>query len=218
MVARVWAVIPTRDRPDELHDLLGDLAGQAKVVVVDTGHNPWLLGKVEAVVKVDRDPANISRWWNAGLAEVARQERGNYEVAILNDDLRIPDGTLTKLSNALRENKCAAAFPDSQGILAAGDVSVLTEAVPHNLHHRMTGYCFMLAGELKLRADESLAWWYGDDDLEWRAAQAGGVVRVGGLPISHLHPSESTNYDPELFAQAGRDRHTFVAKWGTPPW
>jgi GT2 family glycosyltransferase len=214
-----WAVIATRDRHRELADLLEDL-DQARAVVVDNGSDPPVRAGVAEVVRDNEQPPNLSRLWNLGLDAAARHVPPDtaYEVAVLNDDLRIPAGTLDTLADAMRCRGGAAAFPDQHGLLRAGDVDVLRKAEPHNLFHRMTGYCFLLAGELGLRADERFRWWYGDDDLEWRAALAGGVVRVGGAAVNHLHPNGSTASSPELSAQAGLDRAAFVAKWGRPPW
>lgn len=213
----MWAVIPTRDRPGELAGLLSDL-DPARTVIVDNGSEPPVRANVASLIRDLGDPPSISALWNTGLDRVAALAQGPYDVAVLNDDLRIPAGTLEAVSAAMRAHGCAAAFPDAHHMLAPGAVDVLTEPGPHNLFHRMTGYCFVLRGEDGLRADETMRWWYSDDDLEWRAAQAGGVARVGvATPVTHLHPNVSTGR-PELAAQAAQDRARFVAKWGTPPW
>jgi hypothetical protein len=75
----------------------------------------------------------------------------------------------------------------------------------------------MLRGESELRLDESMAWWYSDDDLDWQARQQGGALLVPGIPVQHLCPNGSTNERPELQEQAGRDRQTFITKWGKAP-
>lgn len=215
-----WAVIATKDRPVELFDLLSDL-DPAHTVIVDNGSTPAVpAGLAAAVLRIDDDPPNLSALWNAGLDEVARRVEPNtpYEVAILNDDLRIPAGTLPALAAALRLHHAAIAFPDVHGLLKAGQVHMLRTAAPHNLFHRMTGYCFLLAGELGLRLDERFRWWAGDDDIEWRAATRGGVLRVGGLTVHHLHPNSSTNGNPVLSEQANLDLQTFEDKWGVRPW
>lgn len=223
-MVNVWAVIATKDRPFELHGLLSDLPDPNKVVIVDNGSMPGVrqyAGSVMVARSVLCRPMiqpNLSKLWNDGLDEADRLATGPYEVAVLNDDLRVPPGTLEMLAEALRLYDAAAAFPDVFGELRPGQVDILHEAKPHNLFHRMTGYCFMLKGELGLRLDERFRWWYGDDDLEWRAAQHGGVARVGGVTVEHLHPNESTHYSPELTEQTRLDRAAFVEKWGLEPW
>lgn len=221
----VWAVVSTKDRPAELAGLLSDLDPD-RTVIVDNGSVPPVLdaaGSQRVAVKVLRildDPPNLSALWNAGLDEVAHRIGPDqpYEVAVLNDDLRIPAGVLEGLAAALRATGAAIAFPDVHGLLRPGQTDMLTTAGPHNLFHRMTGFCFLLRGELGLRIDERFRWWYGDDDLEWRAALAGGVLRVGGLTVDHLYPNGSTAASPVLTARANADRHTFIAKWGHAPW
>jgi hypothetical protein len=107
------------------------------------------------------------------------------------------------------------AYPDQAG----GRAEILhTQAAPVPLSQRITGYAFMLRGEAGLRADESLVWWAGDDDLGLQAQAAGGALLVPGIPVEHRAPDVQTNASPVLTAQAGRDMDTFVAKWGVRPW
>jgi hypothetical protein len=63
-----------------------------------------------------------------------------------------------------------------------------------------------------------MAWWYGDDDLDWEAREKGGALLVPGIPVEHRDPNGAMRDRPELHAQAGRDRATFKAKWGRTPW
>lgn len=224
-MVNVWALIATKNRAAELAGLLSDLADPGgRAVVVDNGSMPPVeqyAGRtrvIRSVLRIPMDPPNLSALWNAGLDEVDRLARRPYEVAVLNDDLRVPQGTLEALAEALRLHDAAAAFPDVHGGLKPGQVDWLREARPHNLFHRMTGYCFLLKGELGLRLDERFLWWAGDDDLEWRAATMGGVLRVGGLTVEHLHPNGSTNSNPVLSAQAHLDLEAFSRKWGCMPW
>lgn len=215
----MYVVIPTLDRRETLEPLLTSLR-RHRTIVVDTGDNSWVDGVAWLRLISDREPVSISRWWNEGLDAVSEhQPRGSrWDVAVLNDDLEVPFGTLERLAWSMRAEGCAAAFPDVHGRLSRATVSVLHRSVPHDLYLRMTGYCFVVAGELEMRFDERFSWWYGDDDFEWRAAELGGVMCVGGSTVRHLHPNESTVGDPELARQAERDRAAFVEKWGVPPW
>lgn len=210
-----FAVIPSRNRHEELGNLINDIGDEAVIIVVDNKSDP----PIDGAIRCDDDPPSISRLWNIGLDEASRRADGTvYDVAVLNDDLRLIPGTLTKLSQAIRASTAAASFPDAHGRLTAEHIVIRESPGPYDLYERMTGYCFMLRGELELRLDESMRWWYSDDDLEWRAALAGGVARVGGCPVTHLYPSASTNERPELYEQAGRDRQRFVEKWHRSPW
>jgi hypothetical protein len=209
--------------------MLGNLCEQlgidgVKTVVIDTGYKTPLPKQIYdwnvTVLGDNTQPPNISRWWNFGLNYIKMVEGPKeHVVAILNDDLVIPSGFVTDLAGVILETNAAAAYPDQHGHFLTGEPHVLvhTKAEPVSIYTRMCGYAFALRGSLNLRADETLQWWYGDDDLDWRARQAGGSVLVGGLKVQHLRPNESTV--GALAEQAGRDRQTFADKWGgRTPW
>jgi hypothetical protein len=210
----LWAVIPSIDRHDDLQRLIKTLiTSDVNVVVIDTGYKTPLEIEHVDVIR-DTDPVrNISRWWNIGLEHVAANVGlTEYTVAVLNDDVVLPAGSVQRLAAAINDTATAAACP-----LPGLRTPYL---VVHGLetHHRMTGFVFALRGSLNLRADEHLQWWYGDNDLDWRARQHGGVAFVGGAweGFDHLYPNSTTT--GELAAQAGRDRETFIKKWGRAPW
>lgn len=218
----LYAVIPSGQRLEELTQLVKILVEDGvHVIVVNTGYaledmNGRGLGTPEhptMVVQDFREPKNISRWWNLGLgcADYRNRHSGEdeYVVAVLNDDIVVQPGFVHALANGILHYDVAAAFPDVFG--------VQRDQIFHQPSHwRMSGYAFALRGSLGLRADESMQWWYGDNDLEWQALRAGGVVTVGGLGIRHLYPNSTTT--GELAEQAGRDRQTFQTKWGSTPW
>lgn len=215
----LYAVIPSRDRPEMLANLCRQLDGDGiRVIIIDTGYDPPLttLGRDVGmeVIRDDADPPNISRWWNLGI-EVAKAYEGSEEhvVAILNDDLIIPPKFVQQLADALERHGAAAAYPDQHGF---GVDKNHAFAGPISLYWRMTGYAFALRGSAGIRADETLQWWYGDDDIDWTARQRGGSVLVGGVSVTHLSPNASTV--GKLAEQAGRDRQTFIDKWGRAPW
>ena len=219
----IWAVVLTHNRAEQYAELVNDLVHDIRrdhIVIVDHKSDPPAVEYDGTHFIRDDGPANIQRLWNIGLDIVDRQawHNGGYHVAVLNDDLRIPKGTLPALSDALTYHKGTIAYPDQSRSLKKGHNSVERRRGPYNLHYRMSGYCWMLNGDAGLRLDEKLVWWYGDDDIEWRAAELGGTVRVGGTYVEHLSPNGSTNSDPDLAKQTGIDRATFIAKWGKPPW
>jgi hypothetical protein len=176
-----------------------------------------LLGKLTVIGDTGTD-RNIQRWWNIGLdtvqllAEASGHDQWN--VLVLNDDVICPPGTVSRLSEALREYNAVAAYPNQHDELKA--VYRLAEPIP--LHRRMTGYAFLLDGTWGLRADEDFVWWFGDDDLFWRANELGGSVLVPGCRVVHQFPDGWQSKYPELVAQTPLDRETFVRKWGKAPW
>lgn len=222
------AVIPTRDRHDMLDDCINSVIDQVdRIIVLDNlssppiDPDPWH-GKV-GVVALPIDPPNISTLWNVGLQLAANSAQaahptGEYvewDVAVLNSDVIVPPGWIDALSTAMRSAHATLAYPDQHG----GQQQILhTKAEPIDLRQRITGYAYMLRGEIGLRLDESMAWWFSDDDLDWRARISGGALLVPGIPVEHRAPNVSTHERPELLEQTGRDRATFEAKWGRTPW
>lgn len=218
------AVIPARDRHHMLADCIRSVIDQVDTVIVvdnlsqppiDTG--PWH-GKARCVW-APLDPPNISTLWNIGITladtQAARARAQQWDVAVLNSDVTVPPGWVDDLSTAMRATTAVLAYPDQCG----GQKQILhTEAAPIDLRQRITGYAYLLRGEAGLRLDESMAWWYGDDDLDWQARQQGGALLVPGLAVEHRLPNVSTNERRELLEQAGRDRTTFKTKWGRTPW
>lgn len=218
------AVIPTRNRHDMLADCINSVVDQVDTVVVldnlsdqPVDPEPWH-GKV-AVVRVPLDPPNISQLWNIGLvlADTAahRAEAHQWDIAVLNSDVVVPAGWVETLSTAMRSTTAVLAYPDQHG----GTRHIIhTRAEPIDLRQRITGYAYMLRGETGLRLDESMAWWYSDDSLDWEAREQGGALLVPGIPVEHRCPNGSMYERPELQEQAGRDRETFQRKWGRTPW
>lgn len=216
----LYAVIPSRNRPEMLANLVRQLVGDGvRVIIIDTGYTPPLMNfsdKDIEIIRDDEDPPNISRWWNLGLDAAHSVQMGidgDYVVAVLNDDLVIPPRFVSLLAAAIVRHNATAAYPDQHGF---GLDHRHTFVGPISLYRRMTGYAFALRGSAGIRADETLQWWYGDDDIDWRARQIGGSVLVGGVSVQHLSPNSSTV--GKLAEQAGRDRQTFIDKWGRAPW
>lgn len=208
-----------------LDDLIGSLKEQVYDVIVVA--NNWErqevagrldLGGLPAVVVEGGDERNISRWWNIGL-EVAAQHASwlgdaEWNAVVVNDDVVVPAGWVRSLSAAMRSTPAVLAYPDQCG----GRQQVLhSKAEPVDLRLRITGYAYMLRGEAGLRLDESMAWWYSDDDLDWRAREVGGSLLVPGIAVEHRNPNGSMQAHVELEAQAARDRQTFIAKHGKAP-
>lgn len=211
-----WAIIPSRSRPRELADLVTRLLAEDArgVVVVDNGYEAPRRFDDERVTVLhdDEQPPNLSRMWNTALDEVSRRTRGvdEWNVALLNDDAGVPPGWVAAVTTALRSNGAAAA--------CTGPVNRVTLKTAHDreLATRMCPWAFVLRGELGLRADERLRWWWGDTDLDWQARLAGGVVIIPGHPVTNAYANSTTT--GELLVQSGRDGEEFARKWGSRPW
>lgn len=169
--------------------------------------------RVSVVSAPPEQGRNISAWWNLGLDTAALLARasgaGEWNVIVVNDDCILGPGTVRTLGNEMRAADVSLAYPncfDDRWTLHRN-------AGPVELGTRIAGWCFMLPGEDGVRADERMAWWYGDDDLDWRCRELKGAVSVPGLSVDHLHPGQLTAESAELTAQAGRDREVFQRIW-----
>jgi GT2 family glycosyltransferase len=219
----IYAVIATHNRQRLLTEQVLpalDLS-PARIFVVDNASTPPLETDQATVLHDSDQPPNLSRLWNIGLTmahatAVAEDPGRPYAVLVCNDDVILPPSGVLRLHAAMRACGATIAFPDQHH---RGNTLHRTEPGPVPLHERMTGYCWLLDGYAGLRMDERFRWWCGDDDIEWRAlARRGGTVLVAGVTVEHLHPDQSTNANPALYEQAGRDKDAFTEKWGQPPW
>lgn len=208
-----------------LDDLIDSLKGQVYDVIVvannwqrpEPAHHLESLG-LPVVVAEGGDDRNISRWWNIGI-DLAAQHASwlgatEWNTVVVNDDVIVPEGWVESMAAAMRSTPAVLAYPDQCG----GREQILhTKAEPVDLRQRIAGYAFMLRGEAGLRADESMAWWFSDDSIDWEARENGGALLVPGLAVEHRSPNGSMQTHPELEIQAGRDRDTFIAKHGKAP-
>lgn len=219
-----YAVIPTRGRPHQLMAAISSIAAQVQDIVIvdnndiqsvftsDDRFNAWPV----TIIHEPMQPPNLSKLWNIGLDVVEDFAEGDevYNVVILNDDAIAPDGWVRRVSNAMRGHGAAAGSSAPFGLRR--DVHVWGADVEPSVATRVTGWAFMLRGELGFRFDEQFQWWCGDDDMSVWARNNGGLVHVGGVPVQNLHANEST--DGLLARVAADDMQRFVDKHGRRPW
>lgn len=228
MTDRTWhypryAVIPTTGR-DCLYQCLDAIRPQVDRVLgiwapryeaeEDWEHGPpdpdLLVGTVEI-----HEQRNISRWWNMGIdaAKQAALEEGvtRWDVAVLNDDAIVSADWFNKVATTMRSMNVAAA---SMGPVR---LPVLhTRPGSTRLDQRMAGFAFILAGELGVRADETMQWWCGDNDIDMQSRLKGGTVILPDNGVKHLYPDQGTT--GTLAARTAIDMQRFVDKWGFRPW
>lgn len=213
-----FVVIPTRDRPAWLVPLCRVMAEQADaVVVLDNGSTPPVtqtLHEAELqgihVIRDEEQPPHLSRFWNVLFdycAELA--DAPAWDVAVLNDDVLVPFGWLDIAADALREHPTAVLAHTGTGRRV--HEPELRTVMDNELTTRMCPHAFVVRGELGLRADESMRWWYFDSDFDWQARLRGGILCVPGPLVSNALANQST-VGP-LREQADRDGLAFEAKW-----
>lgn len=216
-----FVVVPTKNRPAFLGDCVASLDGQAHtIIVVDNGSTPPIMpfpGLVSDLWLISHReyPPNISRLWNLGIDQAAKiadvKAWDEWNVLVVNDDTVAPPKLVETLGAAMRAENAACAFPDQFDVARR---ILHTRAEPVQTAERICGYSFMLRGEMGLRADEDFVWWFGDDDLDWRARQVGGSLLVPGVKVEHHAPDVQTRADPVLSEQTNKDHATWIAKWG----
>jgi GT2 family glycosyltransferase len=223
-VAPRFVVVPTHNRPERLKALVASAGQQCDtIVVLDNASQPpvdWaVLAAVapKATVEVLRDeeqPPNLSRFWNVLFDRCAKlaTDRGEdrWDVAVFNDDAVLPSGWFDACQTVLRGHETAVAAH-------TGSVPVhrheLLEEYPYPREKRMCPWAFVVKGEAGLRADETFAWFYGDDDFTRALIDAGGVMAVPGPIVINAHAVQATQQNPVLAELAAKDKVAFEAKW-----
>lgn len=215
------AIIPTRNRHKMLLDCVHSVVNQVdRVLVIDNESEPRISFELDdpkvEVIRYECEPPNISELWNMGIS-YAEQHLGVYprwNVAIFNSDVIVPPVWVSHIARMMRQTTAVLAYSGQHNV---NQLIMHSVPGPVDLRTRITGFAFMLRGEADLRLDETMKWWYSDDDLDWRARKAGGSLMVPGIPVYHREPNGSTNARLDLQEQAGKDRQTFINKWGMVP-
>ncbi len=234
-----FVVIPTHNRHVELAALLDSIPARAFVLVIDNASEPpvalpsgflsaefdRLLGRRISAVRDSEQPPNLSRLWNIGLDWAAALNESTrfdqYFVTVLNDDAVMHPRYFEAAEHAFRFTNAAIVFPNRPGRAIKERGHMLHREQPRSpvdFSARLTGWCFTLRGSVGLRADESMRWWCGDNDLEQQAMNHGGTVMLQDVEVDNLYADLSTVTNPALQAQTRKDMATFVEKWGFRPW
>ena len=215
-----FVVVPSNGRAC-LKDCLAAIGTQVDytIIVYTSPHKEGEIRPVAgqgAALRDLRSP-NISRWWNQGLTlantvhNLSDGAAKEYDVAILNDDVIVPEGWFDAVAGKMREMRAAAACS------GAPYMPVLhTKPGPVALDTRMQGFAFMVAGEKGLRANEDLRWYFSDDWMDWDARRNGGMVMIQGFQVQHLYPNGQMT--PELQMFCAEDAAKFQTLWGMMPW
>lgn len=187
------------------------------VMVLDNASDPHLtVPEGVGTMYVPEQPPNLARFWNMGLDFYRSWYRDRpYDLAILCDDAIVPPGWFDAVTTAMRQTGTIAGSTNAFG---NGHGPIIKTAMDGDIMHRMCSWAFIVDGKSKVRADESMHWWWFDSEFDIQLRETGGTVMIGGWPVSNQQPNYYTNMKPELGEQAGRDREAFVAKRGRTPW
>src|SRR5215471_11972782 len=207
-----------------LRETVDQIAPQCdEVLIVDNASDPPVrydyLPEHALIMRVPDQPPNLARLWNLALDAIVNHAAAHgaerWDVALLCDDLDIPEDWYDRVSRVLRENNASAASGHKHW--SPGQFIIKT-APDQDIMNRMAGEAFILPGEKGMRADESMHWWYLDDDIDFQARAADGMVIAPGPGVQNRQPNYWTVTKPELSERAGLDAAAFAAKWGRPRW
>lgn len=208
------AVIPTIDRPAELASCIEAISPQVDHIIVVAHVDAKYVKDHNVEIRwLKYDMPNLSYLWNIGiLAARSWRDDDQWRVAVLNDDAIAHYNWFEACEDAMEETGAALACSRAD----IYETVLQTRAVPVPLNARLSGWAFLMRGELELAADERFGWWYGDDDLDWQARTLGGTVVIPGFPVDNTKANSTTH--GVLAEQAGKDRAAFIEKWGVAPW
>ena len=220
-----YSIVLTHDRPELLKQCVAAISSQVDVVlIIDNASDPPVSPADQddaTVMNIPDQPPNLSRFWNTGLDWVETWVSTNipatpeWDVAILCDDVIVPEGWFEIVASCMRAHGATAASTHQWYPISA---PIMKRNPDQDLTNRMCGWAFVLAGESGLRADEDLKWWFCDTDLDWQARTKGGMVVCPGPVAKNIHPNDWTARVPGLAEQSGQDGVTFARKHGGRPW
>jgi hypothetical protein len=160
----------------------------------------------------------IHRMWNIGLSSATP---GSH-VLFMNDDVAVDGRCIDVMSSLLDRDRTIGLMSPNY------DKRYFSSALLDVAHTcrgaydgtgGIGGFCMMLSSELvrPWRFDESMKWWYGDDDLlMWVTRICSKRAVLTGLATCSTNTSWTINNDPpDNFAQiVENDRMIFTRKWG----
>lgn len=229
------AVILGHNRPQDLRTVIEGIAPQVSVIlVIDNASEPplheFLPDKRDihpniVFLRDSLQPPNLSYLWNVGLdwvenwfvatrPDLYAEITPRWKVAMLTDDVVIPDGWMQSVADAMDFTGAVAGC--SSGFEGRLTQHIFKTQPDSDLANRMYGPAFVLRGESGIRANEELLWWYNDTWLDWEARRLGGMVMIPGPYVHNKYPDASTV--GERAEQAGRDREKFKELMGWLPW
>lgn len=197
----LFLTIPTRgDDPGVLADLVRDSGVPGdRIIIIRT--DPRATTPENVRVIHDFGDINIHRWWNTGIQKA--QALGASSVAVLNDDIEIPEGTLDQLHSALHQTGATIATPGKQFAIHKRSMQ------PDRF---LVGSLWVINPHHGLRPSEDFRWFFGDDDLDIRArVKFSGIVTVP-TDFKHLRPGHATDSSATLQALVREDERLFIRR------
>lgn len=219
------AFVLTHNRPKLLRECVTAIARQVQAVcVIDNASSPPIEYRAvcptaHTLIYDSHQPPNLAVLMNVGFdwaqAYAWSQSFETWNVACLCDDVLVPPGWFDAVRSCVRATGAAAG--STHQVRQVSEPLLKTQP-DSDIYNRMQGSACVFRGELGLRADEDMHWWWQDTDLDWQARTRGGMVIAPGPVATNRLPNDYTNARPELAQRAGLDGEVFQKKWGFRPW
>lgn len=220
-----FAVVLTHNRPEALKRCIDAILPQVNIVfVMDNASDPPASYEGDCAhavkfIRVPDQPPNISKMWNAAMVGIYEAmplgSPDAWDIAFLCDDTEPPEGWLNIVSETMRASGCVAG---STHQYIAVESPIIKRGPDSDIHNRMCGWAFVVAGEAKLWANEDLHWWWCDTWMDFQARGRGGMVICPGPVVYNHTPNDWTNRKPNLAERAGIDGQKFAEAVGFRPW
>lgn len=224
---KVTAVIPSKSNADGLLNVVQKLEDDSQVetiVVVADGPSAYkkysklLEGKKKVNLKQVPLGVGIHVMWNLGIDVAVETDTA---VAFINDDIILGDNCAGTLASLVTYDKSLGVVSPVYDYRKFKDICQEVEITANGRSDGsggLGGFCMVLSRELakEWRFDESMKWWYGDDDiLMWtmniknlRPAVT-SVARCSGNSSLTI----STDPPPNFVNQVMNDKLIFCLKW-----
>lgn len=221
----VSVVIPVKDNFEMTRALIGQLfehGGYDDMLIFDNGTTDpemveWLAAQDVADV-FDAKGASIHEMWNAGIEESKARHKGRADVVFLNNDLRLGEGFVVRMSAGLRSDPSLCAVSGNyDGRRGSGVIPVHgISAGRMDGSGGLAGFAFMCRSDFldTYRFPTEMRWWYGDNDLCLSIEAAGGWYGV--VPdalVDHLDGGSVTERPADWDEIIEADKRAFLAKW-----
>jgi glycosyltransferase involved in cell wall biosynthesis len=198
-----FIVIPVKNRLEITKQLIDELIAQAeykKIFVYDNGSTDgtaeYIDGLGRGVERIWTPKMSIYEMWNDGWSRCQKLHR-YPNVAILNNDIKIPKKFISTMATHLRKEKGVwAVYPDYKKIKRKPD-GTITKTKGTYRKGGLSGFAFMIKGEMPIeKIDTRFQWWYGDDDLVYKIEKKGyTAARINGLVINHISGASASQLE-----------------------
>jgi len=211
--SKIDVVIPTKSNFDGLFSLIKQLQvddSVEQIVIVADGKDAFKyvaskFGPKMKVFEVDLS-IGIHKMWNVGIEYLIDKQN---HIAFINDDVSLYDNAMTNVCKFLDEHQ-------EVGLVSPSWTDDMSEEF-----HEITafgGFCMCVQSSLiqEWRFDESMKWWYGDNDIiSWVTCDKELKVGVTGLARCSGNNSQTIRNDPPKNFQEliNNDARIYHEKW-----